>query len=340
MIEVSVIIPVYNAQMFLEECIKSLMVQTLESCEFIFVNDGSKDESQLIIEKYQKLDSRIILINQENQGVSVARNNGISKAKGTYLGFVDADDYVSNDYFERLFEISKQINSDILVTNFNTVSKDTIFSNVPIFEVGKVYASSEIQQQLIPYFIKEDNLNPVWNKFYKADVIKKYGIHFPKGIVIGEDGLFNLQAFNFAKSIFFTDFSGYFYREIENSAVRDVQNKDYFKIALQQYHYDYKYQFGVQLETNEIEKLKSIRFINNIISLTNIYLNSNFSASQKKKYIKAMMKDEIVQKSIKKYWIEIKSNKSKYQQFILYCIKVKSFFLLELATKYSNFRNK
>lgn len=340
MILVTIIIPVYNAQRHLEDCIKSLMKQTMQSCEFIFVNDGSKDESQSIIEKYQKNDSRIVLVNQENQGVSVARNNGISKAKGTYLGFVDADDYVSNDYFEKLFQIARQTNCDILVTNFSTVSKDTIFSNVPIFEVGKNFTSKEIQQQLIPYFIKEDNLNPVWNKFYKTDVIKNNGIHFPKGIIIGEDGLFNLQAFNAAKSIFFTDFSGYFYREIENSAVRDVQNKDYFKIALQQYHYDYQNQFGVQLETNEIEKLKSIRFINNIMSLTNIYLNSNFNSSQKMKYIKAMMKDKIVQKSIKKYWVEIMFNKTKYQQFILYCIKVKSFFLLQLATKYSNFRNK
>ena len=101
MIKLSVVIPVYNAEKHLKACIESLLSQTLAGLEFIFVNDGSQDNSPEIIASYQATDSRITLINQSNQGVSVARNNGIAVAQGEYIGFVDADDTIASDFFEK-----------------------------------------------------------------------------------------------------------------------------------------------------------------------------------------------------------------------------------------------
>jgi glycosyltransferase involved in cell wall biosynthesis len=89
---ISIIVPVYNTANYLDECVTSLLQQTYSNCEFIFINDGSTDGSLSILEKYQATDARIIVINQENQGVSVARNQGLSIVKGTYIGFVDSDD--------------------------------------------------------------------------------------------------------------------------------------------------------------------------------------------------------------------------------------------------------
>src|SRR3954470_7921673 len=102
-IKVSVVIPVYNAEKYITECIESLLNQTLKQCEFIFVNDGSSDNSSQIINEFKKKDNRIILINQENQGVSIARNNGLKAASGEYVGFVDADDYIDCEMYETIY---------------------------------------------------------------------------------------------------------------------------------------------------------------------------------------------------------------------------------------------
>ena len=340
MILVSVIIPVYNAELHLEKCIESLLSQTLKSCEFIFVNDGSTDKSKLIIEEFQKNDSRIILLNQENQGVSVARNQGLKMVRGNYIGFVDADDYIEMEYFENLYNEIDQSNLDGVVAKYNsTLDGHTSISKHP-FNSNEIYNTEFIKNKIVPFFIKEDKLNTIWNKLYKSEIIasNRY-IQFPKGIVIGEDGLFNLLFFNQCNSIKFIDYCGYNYLEIAKSATRDA-SKDYFAIALQQFNYDYKNQFGVDLADDEIIKLKSLRLINTVISLVNVYFNSNFDWISRRKYVYIMISNPIIRKILNDYWIEIIKDKTKFQILILKGIQYKSVFLLQMATSYSNYRNK
>lgn len=339
MILVSVIIPVYNAELHLKQCIESLLSQTLQSCEFIFINDGSTDKSQFIIEEFQKTDNRIILLNQENQGVSVARNQGLKIVKGNYIGFVDADDYIEKDYFEKLYNEISQNNLDCIVGKYkSTLDGHSSVSNHP-FPSNEIFNSEFIKNNIIPFFIKEDKLNTIWNKVYKAEIIKSNpNIQFPKGIVIGEDGLFNLLFFNLCNSVKFIDYCGYNYLEIAKSATRDASKNDYFTIALQQFNYDYKNEFGVDLADEEIIKLKSLRLINTVISLVNVYFNSNLD--NKNKYIYTMISNPIITKILKEYWMEIVKDKSKFQILILKGIQYKSVFLLQMATSYSNYRNK
>jgi len=341
MILVSVIIPVYNAELHLKQCIESLLSQTLKACEFIFINDGSTDSSRFIIEEFQKVDNRIILINQENQGVSIARNQGLKIAKGNYIGFLDADDYVDNVYFEKLYIEISQNNLDCVVAKYkSTLDGHASISNHP-FPSNEVYNKEFIKKNIIPFFIKEDKLNTIWNKIYKADILKSNPqIQFPNGIVIGEDGLFNLQFFNHCNSVKFIDYCGYNYIEIAKSATRDASKKDYFAIALQQFNYDYKNEFGVELEDEEIVKLKALRLINTVISLVNVYFNSDFKWVSKYKYINAMISNPIIRKILNDHWMEIIKDKTKFQLLILKGIKYKSVFLLQMATSYSNYRNK
>ena len=105
--EVSIIIPVYNNEQYIEKCIQSVLNQTFENFEVIVINDGSTDKSGEILEKLNREDSRIILIEQKNQGVAVARNRGMNKATGKYITFVDGDDYLKNDYIEKKTTILK-----------------------------------------------------------------------------------------------------------------------------------------------------------------------------------------------------------------------------------------
>ena len=123
MVHVSLIIPVFNAETYLESCITSLLQQTFSHCEFIFVNDGSTDGSKSVLEYFQQKDKRIVLINQENLGVSAARNKGISKAKGKYIGFVDSDDCVLDIYLEELYNLINRPNVEMSICGYEGSSK-------------------------------------------------------------------------------------------------------------------------------------------------------------------------------------------------------------------------
>jgi glycosyltransferase involved in cell wall biosynthesis len=235
-LKVSVIIPVYNAEKYINQCIESLINQTLQECEFIFINDGSKDESQQIIENYQKLDVRIKLINQENQGVSIARNVGLRIAKGEYIGFVDADDFIEKKMYEILYTTAKQNDSDVIISNFESEIEGHKINTKYPFPIEVTLNNDYINEEILPYFLKEDNLNTGCNKIYKNKVIRENNLKFPEKVPLGEDGLFNMCFFSFADTMKYIDYTGYFYREVEGSATRNITGMDYFNRAIEVYN--------------------------------------------------------------------------------------------------------
>lgn len=121
---VSVVIPVYNVEKYLDKCIQSVLSNSYRSIELICVNDGSKDKILSILQKYARLDKRVKVIDQQNGGVSSARNAGIKYSTGKYLAFIDADDYVSSDYFEKLVSSAEEYNADIVACGSLTVYED------------------------------------------------------------------------------------------------------------------------------------------------------------------------------------------------------------------------
>ncbi|MBN8641853.1 MAG: glycosyltransferase [Flavobacteriales bacterium] len=342
MIAVSVVVPVYNSADYLDECIQSLLAQTLTNCEFIFVNDGSKDNSQNIIELHQKYDSRIVLINQENQGVSVARTNGIAIAKGNYIGFVDADDTVEKDMFQTLYTVATQNQVDVVVSRVKKEQDGVVVSHQHPFAVDTVFDFEYIHNQIIPYMIQKDNLNSACNKIYKLDFINQHQIRFPKGVALGEDGLFNMKALSFAKNIFFTNYTGYFYREVIGSATRNIIEKDYFKQTLAVYQFDFSEFLNRKVNIKNEQQLKGLRLIEKVVAIVAIYLNAKNSGSfsSRYRYVRNMIHNEEAQKNIRQLWTEVTRNKSKFEKFILYCIKSKWMFCIVLATQYSYLRNK
>ena len=187
--KVSVIVPVYNVESYLEKCLKSLVNQTLKGLEIIIVNDGSTDSSEKIINKYAKKHSNIISIKKENGGVSEARNLGLQKATGEYIGFLDSDDWLSNDMYERMYEKAKS-------GNFDIVACDT----EAIFPDKKVYISSNIKEDNVSN--KElmiDAYAVIWNKIYKKEIIE--GIKFKKNMNFCEDVEFLYMVYSKVKTV-------------------------------------------------------------------------------------------------------------------------------------------
>lgn len=340
MIAVSVIIPVYNAEKHLSKSIESLLQQSLTNCEFIFINDGSTDGSFDVISSYQQKDARIQLIHQQNQGVSAARNKGIALANGQYIGFLDADDYIETDFLAQLYQKAQSHSVDIVSSHFfkETAQAQQVIKTSFPFEV--VLSKDFINQEIIPQFIKNSSLNSCWNKLFKTTLVK--AILFPVGVPLGEDGIFNLQAYNKANSALFIDYCGYHYLEVEGSATRNVTQKDYFKRALEVYDFDYQKLISFPLDDKKVNQWKAIRFIDSVISYIHIYFepNSGLSFNQRWSYVKQMIAHPTVQQSIRNYYQEINVGKSKYQQIILNCIRNKAMIRLFLVHQYSQFRNK
>ncbi len=342
-VKVSVVIPVYNAGPYIAQCIESLLNQTLQSCQFIFVNDGSLDDSAVTIDKYRKSDERVVLIEQKNQGVSAARNRGMDAATGEYIGFVDADDCIEEDMFERLYTAAKHSGADAAISNIEAeMDGKQVITKYP-FPSNKKLGRDFIETELLPYFLKSDNLNAVWNKIYKTRIIKDNHIQFPDNIALGEDGIFNIRFFSIAHSFQYLDYAGYHYREVSGSATRNIIDKDYFKQALQVFAREFpENQLGGVLQKHKIEALKSIKLIHNVMAYIHLYLrpSNDLSFVSRYRYVRHMVGHRMVRNALPVFYRETYPSLGRYEKVLLHLIRGRSVIGLYCITAYSRLRTK
>ena len=209
--KISIIIPVYNATNFLAQCIQSLIDQTIKEIEILIINDGSTDDSIIIIENFLKIDNRIVLIDGPNEGVSSARNKGIKIAKGEFIGFVDADDYAESHLFETLYTQANNTRADIAICNSNVIYENYAIPNRLKLDNKTIDIRAMRQNELIIWMrLEYDNAN--WNKIYSSAVIKNNGLFFSEGISVWEDLLFNLCYLQYATKAVVVDACLYNYR--------------------------------------------------------------------------------------------------------------------------------
>ena len=166
MIKVSVIVPVYNVELYLDRCLNSIKNQTLKEIEVIVVNDGTKDNSQKIIDEYVKKDKRFKSFIKENGGLSSARNYGMKYAKGEYLSFIDSDDYIEFDMFEKMYNLAKKYSSDVVECDFVWE-----YPNKNVYDKTKVSSNDYSDLRVV-----------AWNKLYKRSFIEKLNINFTEGV--------------------------------------------------------------------------------------------------------------------------------------------------------------
>ena len=211
MIKISIIIPVYNTEFYLNKCLDSVIKQDIEDFEIICVNDGSTDNSIKILKKYSRIDQRIKIISQKNQGVSVARNKALDVAKGEYVMFVDSDDWLEENSLLSIYNAIKKTNSDVM-----EFRNDCYFGNLRrtgnYTELNKCQTDKDL-------FSVVPSLYLIWNKIYKRDFINSNNIKFPENITNAEDGVFNLECL-YANPRFSVDYTlGYHYRQLRDGSV-------------------------------------------------------------------------------------------------------------------------
>lgn len=214
---ISVIVPVYNAEKYLQKCLDSILEQTYQNLEIIIINDGSTDNSGQICQEYEKQDDRIIYIEKENSGVSDTRNAGMNRMTGTYITFVDSDDWLEPNYVKFLYEKLIEHQADIVVGNYTSFneSNSVFYFHTSADYYEKVYDNKSIIPCL--YDAKEllkSALIVPWGKIYKKEIIANFRFPIDR---IGEDALFNLKALLDSKKVVYVNKSAYIYRVREGS---------------------------------------------------------------------------------------------------------------------------
>ncbi len=256
---ISVIVPIFNAARHLERCLNSLIGQTLKNIEIICINDGSTDGSSDILKSYAAADTRITIINQANSGQSAARNAGIKRASGQYIGFVDADDYVDSDFYEKLYQNASESDAEIIqASTRRTGNRRT-----------KIQKHQPLDISDFATAVKKLNHGAVWDKIFHTEMIKRNHISFIEGYIY-EDNLFVVQALWFGKKMKIINTTCYNYIFNSQSTTTDPQKeqkrqKDSLAVAAM--IIDFARQKN--MSNTEIKQLRHF-ILNNFISLKHL----------------------------------------------------------------------
>ncbi|AGK55737.1 glycosyltransferase family 2 protein [Bacillus sp. 1NLA3E] len=217
--KISIIVPVFNVERFIHDCVDSILGQTFKDFELILVNDGSIDRSGDICDEYSKKDDRIIVIHKENGGQSSARNRGIDLAKGDYIGFIDSDDWIDKDMYEVLYKKAIETDTDISACNIIEYQKD---STKRLFCNDSTYQIYDRNSAMNEIFLNQRLTYSPCNKIYKKDLFNC--LRFKEGYIL-EDMDFAYKIIHQSNKIFYTGQAMYNYRYNDKSTLRKTFSK-------------------------------------------------------------------------------------------------------------------
>ncbi len=292
---VSLIIPVYNIEKYLTNCLNSVLNQSYTQLEVICVDDGSKDGSAQIIRNFAEKDGRFIYVHQENAGVSAARNRGLDIATGDYVFFLDGDDYLHTQAIEILVEGALKTGADMVCSDY-TVTKSSD-------EKSEEYHNCDFVQTDFNALFTEGSMpgKCCFAKLIKADVAKK--VRFFEGVAMGEDGCYVILVLNLGINVFFTDKPLYFYFVRQGSATKSTLNEKKLTIVNA---YDRLCDILAESENNHIRAFSLRALFYQINHKKKLYKGSEFEALAKqtckqigKKHLKTFLREKNISFAIR-----------------------------------------
>lgn len=247
----SIILPVYNVEAYLEECMESILQQSFRDFELILVDDGSIDSSPMICDKYKEKYPDIKVIHKDNGGLSSARNIGLEEATGQYVFWVDSDDWIHDHCLESIYSAIKEKKPDIVQFGYQRMPEGKTF--IPKFNGS--YDKDEIESILIPSCFKETVIFSIWSHVYKRDFIINNHLSFVSERIVGsEDYLYNFEAYICANKIYVINSALYYYRLREGS----LTNQGYRPKHTVQYRNLYLYIKKMLIDIGEYDKYKNL----------------------------------------------------------------------------------
>lgn len=316
--EVSIIVPVYNVEKYIDKCIDSILGQTFNNFEVILIDDGSTDSSSIKCDEYTRRDSRIKVIHKKNEGLSVARNLGIKNAKGRYITFIDSDDYIGEEYIKILYDYITINKADIAMCSFKRFKSNNEVIDYYIDDKISILNSKECLENL--YNREWLNYVTVWGNLYKKELFNN--IKFPEG-KINEDLFIIHKLYLEAKKIIYNNSQLYFYRQTEGSITNKkftyknfddleafeehinyyIENK-YHDLEIQAIHrYCYHLKYFYRRFKNDVGDLKGLKIIREKHKNIKKYVRSKeYYSLEEKDFVNAPWCHEML---IEPYWFLI-----------------------------------
>lgn len=299
MSKISVVVPVYNVEKYLEQCIESLINQTLKDIEIILVNDGSTDSSGKICDRYAETDRRIKVYHKHNEGVSLARSFGISKAISDYICFLDSDDYAENCFCEIMYYTITKNNADIAECDYNRFSANFL-RRVKLYESAAIKSKEEFLNDVVKGTIIYGSVPVVtWNKIYRTEYIEIFVTDYGENLL--EDYLFNIQYYQSVNKYVYIDKALINYRQVEGSLSNSVDKNFYNKLKKVQVR---KEQFMTDMAMNDDACMQlSYKWFYQYVrsNLINRIFSEGKLNMELKKYIISIITDDVFIKIIDKY---------------------------------------
>lgn len=327
-IKVSVVLPTYNVEKYLRECVESIINQTLKNIEIIIVNDGSTDKSGEIAKELQSIDNRIIIINQPNKGLSEARNAGLRIAKGEYIAFIDSDDWVEKEMFFNMYNYANANNCDVVQCNY-TIRSDESYKNIKsTIPTNRLLNREDINTHIKEQLIEGKLSTYAWDKIYKVSFLKENNLYF-EDIKRFEDWYFIMDVTSKMKRFLILSDNFYNYRVNEGSLSRRYyDNYEDLVINLQEKKYEYMKLWDMD---KDIYLLKSIKNLgDDVLNIINYLFDSRYKLSKTEKISKLekIINNEFLRLNLYNYQYKDYIKKSKinkiYLNIIFYGLKYKN----------------
>ena len=303
--KVSVIVPVYNGEQYIQQCCEQLVQQSLKDIEIIFVNDGSKDKTALLLNHCADKYENVVVLHQQNKGVSAARNFGIREAAGKYVGFVDVDDQIDNDMYEVLYSFAMTNNLDVAcMDNIGARGEKTIFSNA--------------NEWMSALFLADINMSAC-TKLVKKSIVN--GKAFPEGKRINEDLCAVYKFFSISHSVGVINFNKYHYIHREGSSSRALTFTDKYFDAIEIADWitkDAKEKFPDLLDAIEARKAKTY------LRISKIY----YLRGAPKKYMGRILEIKVYLRNLPKTKIKFYYSKNDRVRYFLYIYALPLFLIL------------
>ena len=312
---ISIIVPVYNVEKYLEKCVNSIVNQTYKNLEIILVDDGATDSSGKLCDELAKIDNRIKVYHKENGGLSDARNYGVEKSTGEYIGFVDSDDYIDAEMYEKLYEAIKKENVDVAECNLKIIYPD----REELFTEQNYYNVCTKQEYLEEYLKIEKIFGSACVRLIKSDIAKK--LKFPVGKLY-EDTYYAYGLINVADSYVIMDAPYYNYLMRENSITNARFNPRIFDLIeiVEEFHNTVYENYPGLEEAADCRRMYAYFSVLNSILLEENYRDNEYYSEIlsyfKRNYI-SLLKNKYINRNRKLSVILIKLNIDLYRKVLM-----------------------
>jgi glycosyltransferase involved in cell wall biosynthesis len=341
---VSIIVPVYNTEKYLNKCINSLISQTLKNIEIILVDDGSLDNCSKICDDYKKIDDRIKVIHKENAGLGYARNSGLEIAKGEFVAFLDSDDYVNKNMYEILYAEAKKKSLNAVFCGYKRVYKDKYIKEIIKYDKSIIYKDIKEAQSVLLDMVGAEPSYPMDYKLevsscmavYFREILTRHSILFcSERDYISEDYLFNIDFLSKSKKIGFLAQALYYYRRNEVSLTRCYKEDRFVK--RKKLFIEANTRLGRIFDTNIFQTRADRAFIGNVRVIISIEVANiiRLTYSRVKQNIINICNDELLRVVLNRF--PYKKLPVMQKMFFL-CIKKRSINLLILLCILNNIR--